>query len=230
MKKHINIAIDGYSSCGKSTIAKAISKRYKMRYIDTGSMYRAIALYCIDNGIITPNKIDVSSLLTILPDIDVDFVYDSDERRSKTYLNGLDVEERIRGLIVSNHVSSIARIKQVREKLVESQQKIGKEKNIVMDGRDIGTKVFPFADIKFFVTANIELRARRRYDELIKHNEEISYNEVLQNLKIRDENDSNRSINPLRMANDAILVDNSDISVEEQNKFVFNYIDKIVLN
>lgn len=230
MRKKINIAIDGYSSCGKSTIAKAIAKKYNMDYIDTGSMYRAITLYCIDNKVINFNdKLDIEKLVSSLPTIDVKFKYCPQKNRSETYLNGINVEDQIRGLEVSENVSKIAKIKEVREKLVKLQQKIGEKKNLVMDGRDIGTKVFPYAEIKFFITANVDIRAKRRYDELIKNkNHNINYQQVLENLKKRDKDDSNRSINPLKLSKDAILVDTSSISVNDQNKFIFNHIEKII--
>jgi len=230
MKKKINIAIDGYSSCGKSTIAKAIAKKYNMDYIDTGSMYRAITLYCIDNKIINFNdKLDIEKLVSFLPTIDVKFQYCAKKNRSETYLNGVNVEDKIRGLEVSENVSKIAKIKEVREKLVKLQQKMGEKKNLVMDGRDIGTKVFPYAEIKFFITANVDIRAKRRYDELMKNNNHnINYQQVLENLKKRDKDDSNRSINPLKLSKDAILVDTSAVSVKDQNKFIFNHIEKII--
>ena len=228
MNDKINIAIDGYSSCGKSTIAKAISKRYQMRYIDTGAMYRAICLYCIRNNLISKNKIDERLLETYLKDIFVEFKYNAEKKTSETYLNDINVEGLIRTLEVSRSVSLVAKIPMVREKLVLLQQEIGKNKNVVMDGRDIGTKVFPNADLKFFVTANPEVRAIRRWEELKKSGEKVSYNEVLSNLKMRDENDINRKVNPLRMAKDSIKIDNSYISVKDQNDFVFNHIDKIL--
>ena len=228
MNDKINIAIDGYSSCGKSTIAKAISKRYQMRYIDTGAMYRAICLYCLQNNLISKNKIDEKLLAVFLPEIFVEFKYNADKKTSETYLNDYNVEGLIRTLEISESVSLVAKIPIVREKLVLLQQEIGKNKNVVMDGRDIGTKVFPNADLKFFVTANPEVRAIRRLEELKKRGEKVSYDEVLSNLKMRDENDMNRKINPLRMAKDSIKIDNSYISVKDQNDFVFNHIDKIL--
>ena len=228
MNDKINIAIDGHSSCGKSTIAKAISKRYSMRYIDTGAMYRAICLYCLRNNLITKNKIDERLLKTHLKDIFVEFKYNVEKKTSETYLNDNNVEGLIRTLEVSKSVSLVAKIPVVREKLVLLQQEIGKNKNVVMDGRDIGTKVFPNADLKFFITANPEVRAIRRWGELKKSGEKVSYDEVLSNLKMRDENDMNRKINPLRMAKDSIKIDNSYISLKDQNDFVFTQIDKIL--
>ena len=227
MSKYINIAIDGHSSCGKSTISKSISKQYNMRYIDTGSMYRAITLYCIENNLfLTDNQPNEELIIKHLPNIDVNFVYHLDSYTSTTYLNGDNVEDKIRGIAVSSSVSLVARLAAVRKKLIELQQNIAREKNVVMDGRDIGTKVLPLAELKFFITADVEVRAKRRYDELIHTKHEISYSEVLENLKERDRNDSNRLINPLRVADDAILIDNSTINFLDQNRLIFNYIDK----
>ena len=228
MNTNINIAIDGYSSCGKSTIAKAISQRYQMRYIDTGAMYRAICLYCLQNNLISKNKIDEKLLAAFLPEIFVEFKYNADKKTSETYLNDYNVEGLIRTLEISESVSLVAKIPIVREKLVLLQQEIGKNKNVVMDGRDIGTKVFPDADLKFFITANPEVRANRRWEELKKSGEKVSYEEVLSNLKLRDDNDINRKMNPLKIAKDAIKIDNSNISEEDQNDFIFSYIDKIL--
>ena len=228
MKNKINIAIDGHSSCGKSTIAKAISKKYKMKYIDTGAMYRAITLFCLQNEILRDGEIDLNLLKEELPKIDVRFEYNHDKQLSETFLNDENIESKIRGLEVSENVSIIAKIQMVREKLVILQKSIGVEGNVVMDGRDIGTKVFPDAKLKFFVTADVNIRALRRWEEL-RLKEDIDFDMVLQNLKMRDENDSNRDINPLKKAEDAILIDNSEISVLEQNKFIFSIIDKVKL-
>ncbi len=228
MSRKINIAIDGFSSCGKSTIAKAISMKYKMRYIDTGAMYRAITLYCIQNNIIVNGVVNIDMLESNLSNINVEFVYDLKEEMSHTILNQINVEDEIRGIEVSENVSIIAKIQMVREKLVFLQQKIGEQKNVVMDGRDIGTKVFPDAEVKFFVTADAEVRAGRRLRELQLKNEEVSFTQVLDNIEMRDSNDTSRKINPLKMAEDAILIDNSQISLEEQNILIFSQIDKIL--
>ena len=228
MKNKINIAIDGHSSCGKSTIAKAISKKYKMKYIDTGAMYRSITLFCLQNEILSYGEIDLNLLKEELPKIDVRFEYNHDKQLSETFLNDENIESKIRGLEVSENVSIIAKIQMVREKLVILQKSIGIEGNVVMDGRDIGTKVFPDAKLKFFVTADVNIRALRRWEEL-RLKEDIDFDMVLQNLKMRDENDSNRDVNPLKKAEDAILIDNSKISVLEQNKFIFSIIDKVKL-
>ena len=228
MNNKINIAIDGHSSCGKSTIAKAISKKYKMKYIDTGAMYRAITFFCLQNEILRDGEIDLNLLKEVLPKIDVRFEYNQDKQLSETFLNDENIESKIRGLEVSENVSIIAKIQMVREKLVVLQQSIGVEGDVVMDGRDIGTKVFPDAKLKFFVTADVNIRAMRRWEEL-RLKEDIDFDMVLQNLRMRDENDSNRDINPLKKAEDAILIDNSEISVLEQNKFIFSIIDKVKL-
>ena len=228
MNNKINIAIDGHSSCGKSTIAKAISKKYNMKYIDTGAMYRAITLFCLQNEILRDGEIDLNLLKEELPKIDVRFEYNQDKQLSETFLNDENIESKIRGLEVSENVSIIAKIQMVREKLVVLQQSIGIEGDVVMDGRDIGTKVFPDAKLKFFVTADVNIRAMRRWEEL-RLKEDIDFDMVLQNLKMRDKNDSNRDINPLKKAEDAILIDNSEISVLEQNKFIFSIIDKVKL-
>ena len=228
MSRKINIAIDGFSSCGKSTIAKAISMKYKMRYIDTGAMYRAITLYCIQNNIIVNGVVNIDMLESNLSNINVEFVYDLKEEMSHTILNQINVEDEIRGIEVSENVSIIAKIQMVREKLVFLQQKIGEQKNVVMDGRDIGTKVFPDAEVKFFITADAEVRAGRRLRELQLKNEEVSFTQVLNNIEMRDSNDTSRKINPLKMAEDAILIDNSQISLEEQSILIFSHIDKIL--
>ena len=229
MSRKINIAIDGFSSCGKSTIAKAISMKYKMRYIDTGAMYRAITLYCIQNNIIVNGVVNLDMLESNLSNINVEFVYDLKEELSHTILNQINVEDVIRGIEVSENVSIIAKIQMVREKLVFLQQKIGEQKNVVMDGRDIGTKVFPDAEVKFFITADAEVRAVRRLRELQLKNVEVSFTQVLDNIEMRDSNDTSRKINPLKMAEDAILIDNSQISLEEQSILIFSHIDKILI-
>ena len=228
MSLSFNIAIDGYSSCGKSTIAKGIASRYDMRYIDTGAMYRAITLYCMRNNIIEKKKIDYSRLYSELDTIRIDFIFNIEEEKSETILNGENVEKIIRGFEVSENVSVIAQIQQVREKLVFLQRKIGEEKNVVMDGRDIGTKVFPNAKLKLFITSNVELRAQRRYKELIQKEEVITYREVLEHLIERDKNDTTRDINPLIQAKDAILFDNSNLSIQEQDLLIDDLIKEIL--
>ena len=225
MSLSFNIAIDGHSSCGKSTIAKSVADKYGMRYIDTGAMYRALTLYFMRKGIIKSQSVDLDSLLKFLKEISIDFKFNSITKKSETILNGENVEGLIRGIEVSDNVSIIAQIKQVREKLIALQQEIGEFKNVVMDGRDIGTKVFPDAKLKLFVTARAEIRAKRRHDELVKNGENVSLEEISNNLNKRDEYDTNRKINPLVMSLDAILIDNSDLSIEDQNILIEDLIN-----
>ncbi len=217
MSLKFNIAIDGYSSCGKSTIAKSIAKKYAMRYIDTGAMYRAITLYCLRNGIIKDKLVNHKKLINLLDHLSINFKFNTITNDSETILNSENVEGLIRGLEVSDNVSIIAQIKQVREKLILLQQKIGLNKNVVMDGRDIGTIVFPDAKLKLFVTARAEIRAKRRYNELISKGCNVSFSSILNNINIRDQHDINRKINPLVAAKDAVLIDNSDLSIKDQN-------------
>ena len=223
-KKLINIAIDGHSSCGKSSIAKCISKEFNMTYIDSGAMYRAITLYCIENRIIFNNQIDHALLLKSLKKIDISFNYNINLSTTETFLNGKNVESLIRDNNVSDQVSNISKIREVRDKLIDFQQKICSKKNVVMDGRDIGTKVMPDADIKFFVTADVSVRTQRRFDELKSYNNNLTYAKVLANLNKRDSDDMGRKINPLLKAADAIVIDNTFLSFVEQNEFVFNLI------
>ena len=222
-----NIAIDGFSSCGKSTIAKSIANKYGMRYIDTGAMYRAVTLYCMRKNIIKNEIVDHDVLFNSLNDVLINFEFNSITEKSETFLNGENVENVIRGIEVSNNVSIIAQIKQVREKLISWQKEIGKNKNVVMDGRDIGTKVFPKAKLKLFVTARVEIRAKRRYDELVKNGYKISLSQVLRNLNDRDTYDVSRKLNPLKQAKDAILLDNSGLSIKDQNIFIEKLINNI---
>ena len=224
MSVKINIAIDGHSSCGKSTIAKAIAKKFGMRYIDTGAMYRAITLFCFENKIIKDGEVDLQKLTLQLPNINVSFEFNTVSEESETILNGKNVELEIRSHKVSSFVSIVSQIKVIREKLVVLQKEIGKGKAVVMDGRDIGTKVFSNAELKFFITANAEIRAKRRFDEMDKT--KVSLQQVLDNLSERDEKDTNREINPLKIAKDAIVIDNSDLSEEEQNNLIFGIIKK----
>jgi len=224
MSLPFNIAIDGHSSCGKSTIARSIAEKYGMRYIDTGAMYRAITLYCMRSKIIQNKEVDLGLLQNSLDEITINFEYNSDLKKSETFLNNENVEDLIRGIEVSENVSIIAQIKEVREKLILLQQEIGKSKNVVMDGRDIGTVVFPNAKLKLFVTASSEVRAKRRFDELVIKGDIVSFDEVLGNLNQRDEHDTNRKINPLIMAKDAVLINNTDLSIAEQN----SKIDKLI--
>jgi cytidylate kinase len=225
MSLTFNIAIDGHSSCGKSTIAKSIAQKYGMRYIDTGAMYRAITLYFMRNDIIKNKQVDFALLSDSLDKITINFQFNSELKKSETFLNNENVESIIRGFEVSDNVSIIAQIKEVREKLILLQKAIGKSKNVVMDGRDIGTKVFPDARLKLFVTAKAEIRAQRRFDELTVKGERVTFDEILQNLNERDDHDTNRDINPLMQAEDAVLIDNSALSIQDQNDLIDNLIN-----
>ena len=222
MALNFNIAIDGHSSCGKSTIAKSIAAEFNMKYIDTGAMYRAVTLFCMQNQIISEHKVDKIKLANYLESIEVDFEYNPTTLLSFTYLNGKNVESTIRDIDVSNNVSIIAQLDDVRKKLIYIQRKIGEKGNVVMDGRDIGSKVFPHAKIKFFVTAGISVRALRRYNQMKKNGSNILFKTIHENLKIRDMHDTNRKNNPLVISKDAIILDNSNMSLLQQNHFVFN--------
>lgn len=226
--KKITIAIDGYSSCGKSTMAKDLAREIGYIYIDSGAMYRAVTLYCIENGIFTQEGIDVERLEKDIPSIQISFVLNPDNQRPMTCLNGVNVEDRIRTMEVSSRVSPIAALGFVREALVKQQQEMGKSKGIVMDGRDIGTVVFPDAELKIFVTASAEIRAQRRYDELKAKGQEASFEEILANVKERDHIDMNREVSPLRQAADAILLDNSHLTIEEQKQWLQEQFQKAI--
>ena len=228
MSLPFNIAIDGHSSCGKSTIAKTIASKHGMRYVDTGAMYRAVTLYCMENSIISNKEIKMNLLLEAIDNITINFVFNSETNLSETILNGKNVEQIIRGFKVSNNVSVVAQIKQVREKLIALQQQIGKQCNVVMDGRDIGTKVFPDAELKLFVTADALIRAQRRHDELKVKGEKVTFEQVFSNLTLRDDHDTKRKINPLIQADDAILIDNSNLSIENQNALIDDLITNIL--
>jgi cytidylate kinase len=228
MSLPFNIAIDGHSSCGKSTISKAVASKYGMRYVDTGAMYRAVTLFCMENNMISNKEVKLNLLLAAIDNITINFVFNPETKLSETILNGKNIEQIIRGFKVSNNVSVVAQIQQVREKLITLQQEIGKQGNVVMDGRDIGTKVFPDAKLKLFVTADAVVRAQRRYDELKKKGEKVTFEQVLDNLTLRDEHDTKRKINPLIQADDAILIDNSNISIEKQNALIDNLITNIL--
>ncbi len=210
------IAIDGYSSCGKSTFAKAIAQKLGYIYIDTGAMYRAVALFALRNSLISDNKINEPALFQSLNRIEIELKKNSETGKNETFLNGENVEEQIRGLEVSNSVSIVSQVKFVRERMVELQRKMGEEKGVVLDGRDIGTVVFPNADIKLFMTADADVRAKRRYDELIAKGNIVSISEIKKNILLRDENDTKRTESPLRKADDAFLLDNSYMTPDEQ--------------
>ena len=221
--KDIIIAFDGHSSCGKSTLAKAVAKELSYTYIDSGAMYRAVTYLAITNKLIEEENIAIKELRTLLNTLKIEFVKDKNENQ-QTILNGVNVEKVIRSLEVSNSVSYISELDFVREKLVAMQQEMGKNKRIVMDGRDIGTVVFPKADLKIFMTASVEVRAQRRYKELIDKGDNVSFEEVKANIEKRDYIDQNREISPLRKADDAIVLDNSNYSRKEQFDWVMNLI------
>ena len=210
------IAIDGFSSCGKSTFAKAIAQKMGYAYIDTGAMYRAVTLFALQNGLIQESIIDIDTLNSRLDDVHITFRRNTETGENETYLNGLCVERDIRTIAVSEMVSEISAIKEVRHKLVSLQQAMGKEKAVVLDGRDIGTNVFPDADIKIFMTASPEVRAGRRYDELLQKDMPASWDEIFQNITKRDHIDQTRKESPLRQAPDAVILDNSNMNTDEQ--------------
>ena len=229
MSLPFNIAIDGHSSCGKSTISKALASKYGMRYVDTGAMYRAVTFFCMENNIISNKEIKLNLLLAAIDNITINFVFNAETKLSETILNGKNVEQIIRGFKVSDNVSVVAQIQQVRKKLITLQQEIGRQGNVVMDGRDIGTKVFPDAQLKLFVTADAEIRAQRRYDELKRKGEKVTFEQVLGNLNQRDDHDTMRKINPLIQADDAILIDNSNLSIEKQNDLIDHLITNLII-
>ena len=226
--KKITIAIDGYSSCGKSTMAKDLAREIGYIYIDSGAMYRAVTLSCRENNIFTEEGIDVERLKKDMPSIRINFILNPETQRPMTCLNGVIVEDRIRSMEVSTRVSPIAALGFVREALVKQQQEMGKAKGIVMDGRDIGTVVFPNAELKIFVTASAEIRAQRRYDELKAKGQEASFEEILANVKERDHIDMNREVSPLRQAEDAILLDNSYLTIDEQKQWLQEQFQKTI--
>lgn len=212
----IIIAIDGFSSCGKSTMAKDLAKEIGYIYIDSGAMYRAVTLYSMENGIFKGDDIDTAELERRIGDIHISFRLDPETGRPITYLNGVNVENKIRTMEVSSKVSPISALGFVREAMVAQQQKMGETKGIVMDGRDIGTTVFPNAELKIFVTASPEIRAQRRYDELKAKGQASNFEEILENVKQRDHIDQNREVSPLRKAEDALLLDNSHLTIAQQ--------------
>jgi CMP/dCMP kinase len=222
----IVIAIDGYSSCGKSTIAKALAARLGYIFIDSGAMYRAVTLFALRNHLISDGKVKNEELISALSEIAIEFRYNKERQKSDMYLNGENVEDEIRKLNVSQNVSPVATIAEVRAAMVRIQQKMGKDKGIVMDGRDIGTVVFPDAELKLFVTASPEIRAKRRFDELTAKGETVSYAEILENLQERDRIDSTRETSPLRKADDALILDNSNLTPDEQMEWVFEKVSE----
>lgn len=226
--KKITIAIDGFSSCGKSTMAKDLAREIGYVYVDSGAMYRAVTLFALEHGIIDGDKIDEERLRQEMQNIEIAFRFNPERGRPDTYLNGVRVEDRIRTLEVSSHVSPIAALGFVREEMVRQQQRMGQEGGIIMDGRDIGTTVFPKAELKIFVTASAEIRAQRRYDELTAKGEPCDMAEILRNVEERDHIDTHRDISPLRQAEDAIVLDNSHLTIEEQKQWLLDIFHKTV--
>lgn len=218
--KKIVIAIDGFSSCGKSTMAKSLARNIGYLYFDSGAMYRAVALYCLRNGLIEGENIDTEKLREQMNKINITFEADPETKNSITLLNGENVEHEIRSLEVSRMVSQVAALDFVRSEMVEQQRRMGKQKGIVMDGRDIGTTVFPDAELKIFVTASAEVRAQRRYDELKARGDNPDFKEILENVLLRDHIDQTREISPLKRADDALLLDNSNMTREEQEEWL----------
>lgn len=212
----ITIAIDGFSSTGKSTVAKQLAKALGYVYVDTGAMYRAVTFYAMENGLINKDDFNSEALIYQLKDINISFKFNANLGFAEVYLNEVNIEKQIRTLEVSSFVSKVAAISEVRQKLVEQQQKLGQDKGVVMDGRDIGTVVFPDAELKLFMTASADTRAERRYQELIERGDKVEYNAVLNNVQQRDYIDSNRKDSPLVKAKDAIEIDNSNLTLEEQ--------------
>jgi CMP/dCMP kinase len=228
LNKKITIAIDGFSSTGKSTLAKQLAKKLGYAYVDTGAMYRAIAFFAMQKGYINADFFDKELLVNSLPNIRLQFQFNANLGFAEMYLNDENVEHQIRTIEVSSFVSKVAELPEVRTKLVEQQQKMGKNKGIVMDGRDIGTVVFPDAELKIFMTASAQTRAQRRYDELIQKGDTVTFDEVLKNVEERDYIDTHRSNSPLVKADDAIEIDNSNLSREEQFDMVLDFVNKII--
>lgn len=221
--KKITIAIDGHSSCGKSTMAKNLAKEIGYIYVDTGAMYRAVTLYAMRHNLFNDNgDVNMEALRAEMPNIKISFKFNAETGRPDTYLNDELVENVIRTIEVSNHVSKIAAVPFVREAMVAQQREMGKEKGVVMDGRDIGTTVFPDAELKVFVTASAEVRALRRYDELKAKGMPADYDDILKNVQERDYIDSHREVSPLRKADDAILLDNSNMTIPEQQAWLYD--------
>lgn len=222
MDKKITIAIDGFSSCGKSTLAKQLAAKLGYVYIDTGAMYRAVTLYALRNNMVVDEELDTKQLISRLGDINIHFELNANGEL-QTFLNGANVEREIRKIYVSQWVSPVAAVPEVRHVMVAQQQKMGEAKGVVMDGRDIGTTVFPNAELKIFVTADVDVRAQRRYDEMLSKGETADIDEVKQNLQERDRIDQSRSESPLRKADDAVVLDNSHITREEQLQIAYDW-------
>ena len=228
MKRKITIAIDGFSSTGKSTIAKQLAKQLGYIYVDTGAMYRAVTLYAMQKGFISKDHFDIDKLVNDLDKINLKFIFSKEKGFAQMYLNEVNVEKEIRSMDVSRLVSKVATISEIRKKLVAQQQEMGKNKGVVMDGRDIGTVVFKDAELKLFMTASPEKRATRRYKELLERGDDVNFNEILENVKYRDHVDSTRKDSPLTKASDAIDFDNSDMGLEEQFERIYNLALEII--
>ena len=228
MLNKIIIAIDGTSSTGKSTIAKRLAKRLKYVYIDSGAMYRALTFYAIQNEYISKNHFDTNKLINDLSNIYIDFKENKETSKFEVHLDGVSVEKHIRSLSVSNLVSKVATIGKVRKQMVKVQHSLGLNKGIVMDGRDIGTVVFPNAELKFYLDASSDLRAKRRFKELIDSNHDISYNEVLSNINLRDGQDMSRKNSPLTVASDSIVINTDDISLDQLENKLLSYVTPLL--
>ena len=228
MKKQITIAIDGFSSTGKSTLAKQLAQQLGYIYVDTGAMYRAVAYFAMQNQLISVDSFNKVDLVNQLKNIVLEFKFNTELGFAEMYLNGANVEKAIRTIEVSGYVSKVAEVSEVRAKLVEQQQEMGKNKGIVMDGRDIGTVVFPDAELKIFMTASAATRAQRRFDELVQKGDSVSYDEVLKNVEERDYIDTHREDSPLVMAEDAVEIDNSHLTREEQFQAVLELVNGII--
>lgn len=225
-KQDLVIAIDGHSSGGKSSYAKKIAKKLGITYVDSGAMYRAVTLYAMENNLIRDGLIDERELVSQLENISIEIVYNPGKARYETWMNGKNIEDDIRTVAVSGHVSPVSKIREVRETLVDLQREMAQDRGVVMDGRDIGTVVFPDADIKIYLTAKPEIRAKRRYDELKEKGMEASYEEIHENIMDRDHQDSTREISPLKKAEDAIELDNSSMTPEEQMDWFKDLLEK----
>ena len=226
--KKIIIAVDGHSSCGKSTMAKELAKSIGYKYIDSGAMYRAVTFYCLEKGFFNGDILNLETIKACIDEIHISFELNENAGNSDTYLNGKNIEKQIRSMEVADKVSSVAAVGFIREAMVRQQRSLGKDKGIAMDGRDIGTVVFPDAELKLFVTARPEVRAQRRLDELIAKGESVDFDEILKNIEKRDFIDSTRKDSPLRKALDAVVLDNSDMTIAEQNEFLFELFEQTV--
>ncbi|MEO6882464.1 MAG: (d)CMP kinase [Bacteroidia bacterium] len=225
----ITIAIDGYSSCGKSTLAKALAVKMDYIYVDSGAMYRAVTLYLLQNEIIKKGKFEITEVLKSLNKIHLSFEYNYHNKASDTILNGVNVEHEIRTMYVSENVSKISVIKEVRDKMMHIQHDLGKNKGVVMDGRDIGTRIFPNAELKIFMTADMNVRVQRRLDEMTSKGDYATFEDVKHNLTQRDHDDTHRKESPLTQAKDAIILDNTDLNKEQQLEFVLRVINDLLL-